>query len=128
MVSIHDVMTLRPVVVTPGASPKELTVGFDRHDFNASPVVPRSLLATRVKRIMRGGVVVVEPEDSPVVTAELMVETPLHSLPVVRWLHGSPRELVGMVSQGDLLRGLRLALTDGGAGAERTRPARARSP
>lgn len=58
---------------------------------------------------MRRGVVCVEPEDPVVVAADLMVETHLRSLPVVQRKSGGP-VLIGMVSQGDLLRGLRFEL------------------
>jgi CBS domain-containing protein len=61
---------------------------------------------------MRRGVVTVEPEDPVAVAADLMVETRLRSLPVVQRSPGAGRMLVGIVSQGDLLRGLRFVLAD----------------
>jgi acetoin utilization protein AcuB len=105
---------------------------FQEHDFNAFPVVDgggilrgivtkldllralkpnpalvlpptESLEEQPVDHIMRPGVVTVEPEDPAYAAAELMVESHLHSLPVVRRGGGSP-QLVGFVSRGDLLR------------------------
>jgi CBS domain-containing protein len=139
--SIHDAMTLRPITVTPGTTIGELMEAFDRHDYNAFPVVDdagglrgivtkldvlralrpvrdlelpdlRAVAARRVEDIMRPGVIAVEPEDPVVVAADLMVETRLRSLPVVQRSHGRPPVLVGIVSQGDLLRGLRFEMAD----------------
>jgi CBS-domain-containing membrane protein len=53
----------------------------------------------------------VEPEDPLIVAADLMVEARLHSLPVVHRA-GIVRDLVGIVSQGDLLRGVQAALVE----------------
>ena len=39
MLSVHEVMTLQPVTVTRRATIGELMGEFDRHDFNALPVV-----------------------------------------------------------------------------------------
>jgi CBS domain-containing protein len=136
MLAIHEVMTQRPITVTPGTTIGHVMGEFDRRDFNAIPVVdgggvlvgivtkldvlralrptpdgefptPDAVTSQRVDSIMRTGVVTVEPEDPVLEAADLMVETRLRSLPVVRRLHGSARRLVGIVSQGDLLRGLR---------------------
>lgn len=60
---------------------------------------------------MRHGVVSVEAGDPLVVAADLMVETRLRSLPVVRREPKGP-VLAGIVSQGDLLRGLRFELAE----------------
>lgn len=132
---VYEVMTRAPVTVTPSTTVAELMTLFDRHDFNAFPVLdakgvvsgivtkldvlrmlrPDQNLAVpgfatlgsgRVGDIMRRGVVCVEAEDPVVVAADLMVETRLHSLPVVRRNGGGPK-LMGIVSRGDLLRGLR---------------------
>lgn len=118
---------------------EETTVGealslFDRHDFNALPVVDRDgvlrglitkldllrllrpdasgripeladLAGRRVDELMRHGVVTVEPDDPVAVAADLMVATGLRSLPVVNRGSGLP-VLIGMLSRGDLLRGL----------------------
>ena len=140
MLAIHDVMTLRPVTLRAKATLGQVLEEFDRHDFNAFPVagedgavlvgivtkldalralrlraeagLAQSLTATLVEDMMRRGVVAVEPDDPVFVAADLMVETRLRSLPVVRRPRGSPPELVGIVSQGDLLRGLRFAVAD----------------
>jgi CBS domain-containing protein len=134
-------MTPTPVVATPEATVTELLGLFDRHDFNAFPVVNREgvlrgLLTKldllrlfrpdetgripaladvgdrRVTELMRHGVVTVEPDDPVAVAADLMVVSGLRSLPVVNRSTGLP-VLVGMVSRGDLLRALRVE-----AGAE----------
>jgi CBS domain-containing protein len=136
-------MTPAPVTVRPETTVAELMQAFDRYDFNAFPVVeesgalvgivtkldvlrlfrpvtglriPADVAAptVRVKKIMRRGVVNVEAEDPLVTAAELMVATRLRSLPVVRRGPGGPM-LVGIVTQGDLLRGLRFELAEQGA-------------
>lgn len=137
---IHQVMTTAPVTVQPMTTVTELLALFDRHDFNAFPVVaPDGTLrgivskldvlrllhpdehfrlpdakvigATRVAEIMRPGILTVEGEDPVVAAAELMVSTGRRSLPVVRRGSGWPK-LVGIVSRGDLLRGLRFELAE----------------
>jgi CBS domain-containing protein len=137
---IHQVMTTAPVTVNPMTTVTELLALFDRHDFNAFPVVaPDGTLrgivskldvlrllhpdehfrlpdakvigATRVAEIMRPGILTVEGEDPVVAAAELMVSTGRRSLPVVRRGSGWPK-LVGIVSRGDLLRGLRFELAE----------------
>lgn len=137
---IYEVMTPAPVTVSPDTTVAELMQAFDRHDFNAFPVVgdggalvgivtkldvlrlfrpvtglriPADVAAptVRVAKIMRPGVLNVEAEDPLVTAAELMVATRLRSLPVVRRGPGGPM-LVGIVTQGDLLRGLRFEIAD----------------
>lgn len=137
---VHQVMTTAPVTVNPMTTVMELLALFDRHDFNAFPVVaPDGTLrgivskldvlrllhpdeqfrlpdakvigATRVAEIMRPGILTVEGEDPVVAAAELMVSTGRRSLPVVRRGSGWPK-LVGIVSRGDLLRGLRFELAE----------------
>ena len=137
---VHQVMTTAPVTVNPMTTVTELLALFDRHDFNAFPVVaPDGTLrgivskldvlrllhpdehfrlpdakvigATRVAEIMRPGILTVEGEDPVVAAAELMVSTGRRSLPVVRRGSGWPK-LVGIVSRGDLLRGLRFELAE----------------
>lgn len=137
---IHEVMTRAPITVAPTTTIGDLMALFERHDFNAFPVVDArgevrgivtkldvlrllrpdaelripdfpTLFSGRVADIMRRGVVSVEPEDIAVMAADLMVETRLRSLPVVRRQDGE-RVLVGIVSQGDLLRGLRFELVE----------------
>ena len=137
---VHEVMTASPVTVRPGLGLLELIALFDRHDFNAFPVVsdqgallglvtkldvlralrpdaalriPDSdtLATVRVTDLMRRGILSVEAEDPVAAAADLLVETRLHSLPVVRRRGGAPI-LVGMVSRSDLLRGLRFELLE----------------
>jgi CBS domain-containing protein len=67
--------------------------------------------SARVHDIMRHGVVSVEAGDPLVVAADLMVETRLRSLPVIRREPKGP-VLAGIVSQGDVLRGLRFELAE----------------
>jgi CBS domain-containing protein len=152
MLTIHEIMTQRVVTVTPRSTIGDAMGEFDRHDFNALPVVddagmlvgivtkldvlralrpapdvelrsPQAVTSQRVEAIMRRGVVTVEPDDPLVVAADLMVETRLRSLPVVSRMRGLARRLVGMVSQGDLLRGLRLGLVEAQVTAGRAGPA-----
>jgi len=70
-----------------------------------------TISSTRVRDVMRPGVVTLEPGDSIVGVGDLMVETRLRSVPVVERRSGLP-VLVGIVSQGDLLRRLRFAMVD----------------
>ena len=135
---VLEVMSRKPITVTRQATVGDLMALFDRHDFNAFPVVDEEgalcgivtkldvlrllcpdwdlrvpgsemLTSARVADIMRPGVLSVEAEDPVVVAADLMVETRLRSLPVVRRGPGG-RELVGIVTQGVLLRGLRFEM------------------
>jgi len=141
-------MTREPITVTPATPIGDLLSLFARHDFNAFPVLDPggalrgivtkldvlrlfrpdpalriadypTLSAAHVADIMRRGIVSVEPDEPLIVAADLMVETRLHSLPVVH-RSGTVRNLVGIVSQGDLLRGIRAALVEPmyAAGAE----------
>jgi CBS domain-containing protein len=143
---VLEVMTRAPITVKPQTTVGELMALFDRHDFNAFPVVDdgetlsgivtkldvlrllrpdwgllvsdsRVLSSARVADIMRHGVVSVEAEDPIAAAADLMVETRLRSLPVVRRKSGGPR-LVGIVSQGDLVRGFRFELGGRGVGVQ----------
>lgn len=133
---VGDVMTPNPVTIGPDRTVAELMEVFLRHDFNALPVVDNecvllglvtkldllrllrpgetlqlpdwsSISDTPVEQIMRHGVISVELEDTAAVAADLMVATGLRSLPVVQRGPGDPM-LCGMLSRGDLLRGLRL--------------------
>jgi CBS domain-containing protein len=137
---VLEVMTRAPITVTARTTVGALMTLFDRHDFNAFPVVDEeggvcgivtkldvlrllrpdwdfevpdsdSIVTASVADIMRRGVISVEPADPIIVAADLMVETRLRSLPVVQRRGGGP-ELVGIVTQGDLLRGLRFELAD----------------
>ena len=140
---VLEVMTRTPITVTPQTTVGELMALFDRHDFNAFPVVESGdilagivtkldvlrllrsdwafqiwtadvMSSTTVADILRPGVVSVEADDPIVAAADLMVETRLRSLPVVQRNSGGP-VLVGIVSQGDLLRGFRFELTAPGS-------------
>ena len=136
---VLEVMTTAPVTVRLDTTVQELLELFDRHDFNAFPVVADGTLrdivskldvlrllhpdeqfrlppataigTTRVSAIMRPGTLTVEAEDPVVVAADLMVATGRRSLPVVHRGPGWPM-LVGIVSRGDLLRGLRFELAE----------------
>ena len=137
---VYDVMTRAPITVSPRTPVRDLIALFDRHDFNAFTVVDdrgivRGIVTkldvlrllrpdenlfvpglsqmgtARLSDIMRRGVVSVEAGDPLVVAADLMVETRLRTLPVVRREPNGP-VLVGIVTQGDLLRGLRFELAE----------------
>ena len=135
---VHEIMSRSPVSVRPSTTVGEMVELFDRHDYNAFPVTDASdalvgivtkqdlLRVLRPSRdlelpdahevsvkpvgdIMRPGVITLEGEDPIGVAADLMVETELRSIPVVQ--RGSGRaKLVGMVSRGDIIRGLRFAM------------------
>lgn len=137
---VDDVMTRAPITVTPVTTVRDLIALFDRHDFNAFPVVDDGgfvrgivtkldvlhllrpdpnlwaphlvkLGGARVEDIMRRSVVCVEARDHLVVAADLMVETRLRSLPVVQRRPEGPI-LAGIITQGDVLRGLRFELAE----------------
>jgi CBS domain-containing protein len=133
-------MTTAARTVSPDTSVGELLTLFERHDFNAFPVVNgvgelcglvttldllrllgpderlqlpdlRVLASRRVASLMRHGVVTVEGDEPVAVAVHLMIETGLRSLPVVH-RRGRGPELVGIVSRGDLLRGLKRELLE----------------
>lgn len=137
---VYNVMTRAPITVTPQTLVRDLIALFDRHDFNAFPVVDdrgivrgivtkldvlrllrpdenllvpglSKMASARVDDIMRHGVVSVEAGDPLVVAADLMVETRLRSLPVIRREPKGP-VLAGIVTQGDVLRGLRFEMAE----------------
>jgi CBS domain-containing protein len=139
---VHDVMSTSPVTVSPTTSVADLLARFDRHDFNAFPVVDdhghvvgvvskldvlnafladqempqaaQGAIATeRVEALMTREVIAVGPEDALVLAGELMVGAKLHSLPVLE-RRGGDSLLVGVVSRADVLRGLRHRLVDSG--------------
>jgi CBS domain-containing protein len=141
---VRDVMSTAPVTVTPATPVSDLLVLFDRHDYNAFPVVddhghvvgvvskldvmsgflaerkPSSQVAGGIAEVptdalMTHDVIAAGPEDSLVAAGQLMVEAKLHSLPVVA-RHGGEPVLLGIVSRGDILRGLRYRLEDARAG------------
>lgn len=132
--AVHEVMTVAPITVSPETRFDELLELFGLHDVGAFPVVgPDGVLlglvtkldllrpfvmrrpvpdvadiaAEPAKRLMRPGILALEAGDTLASAVELMVETRLHSLPVVR-RGGSAPVLVGLVSRGDLLRALML--------------------
>ena len=131
---VREVMTKEPLAVSRDMSIGELVILFDHHDYNGFPVVDEegvlagivtkldllgllrpddtqevpglaSVSQFPVERIMRHGIITVEPEDAIAAVADLMVETRLRSIPVVQRHSGKP-VLVGIVSRNDLLRRL----------------------
>jgi len=131
---VRDMMTTRPVTVTPNLGVLDLHQLFLKHDIEACPVVGdddillgivsrvdllRMLRPNRelpgldvsavssqtVKDIMRYGIVTVEPEDPLITAVDLMVETRLHALPIVH-RQRSERLVVGLISQDQVLRAL----------------------
>lgn len=133
---VRDVMSTAPVTVSAATPIAELLAWFDRHDFNAFPVVsdgaqvvgvvskldvlraflsagtPDAVAAVRAEALMTPEVVAVGPEDGVAAAGALMVGAKLHSLPVME-RRGGETLLVGVVSRGDILRGLRYGLEDG---------------
>ena len=130
--AVHEVMTTVPMTVSPETRFDELLELFGMHDVGAFPVVGpdgvllglvtkldllrpfvmrrpvpdvSELAAEPAKRLMRPGILSLEAGDTLLSAVELMVETRLHSLPVVR-RGGAAPVLVGIVSRGDLLRAL----------------------
>jgi CBS domain-containing protein len=140
MNAVYDMMSTSPVTVGPMTSIGNLLALFDRHDFNAFPVVdhynrlvgivskldvlklflgPRgstpasdAVATTYVAGVMRRKPVFVEPRDAITAAGNLMVKTKLRSLPVIERREGRP-VLVGMLSRGDVLRWLRSQLAEG---------------
>jgi CBS domain-containing protein len=128
-VIIEDVMTREIVIVRRNTKVGELKELFDKHDFNAFPVVEngdlvgivtkldfmrifsvgmkfslpryRELFAGEVGQIMREALVTLTPKDSVEKAVEYMVEFGLRSMPVVEG-----KKLVGMVSRKDLMQHL----------------------
>ena len=142
MSAVHEIMSTSPVTVGPATSVSELLVLFDRHDFNAFPVVDdrgrllgivskldvlerflsdgdsthgarEAVGTTAVQELMHHEVVSVEPGESLAAAGEVMVATGLRSLPVVDRRDDRP-VLVGMLSRGDVLRSLRFQMVEGG--------------
>jgi CBS domain-containing protein len=140
MNAVYDIMSSSPVGVEPTTSIGNLLALFDRHDFNAFPVVEqhnhlvgivskldvlRRLLdhrastrsatngvaTTCVADVMRRKAVFVNPRDAITAAGNLMVVTKLRSLPVIERREGRPL-LVGMLSRGDVLRWLRSQLVE----------------
>lgn len=130
--TVREVMTGNPVTVGLDATVTELEALMQREGIASCPVIdergelvgmasrvdllralrpsrelsirdPAELSRLRVRDIMRAGVVTVERDDPLVAAMDLMVDTRLHSLPVVHRGPGRP-VVVGLVTQGDLLR------------------------
>jgi len=141
---VHDVMSISPITVSPATLVSDLLSRFDRHDFNVFPVVDdrghvvgvlskldvlsaflghekppysahRTVAETRADALMTRDVIAVGPNDSLVTAGEVMVRAKLHSLPVIE-RRGGETLLLGIISRGDILRGLRYRLEDVAAG------------
>ncbi len=140
MIAVHEVMSTSPVTVEPTTLVADLLLLFDRHDFNAFPVLGQhgELLgivskldvlelfltgggsnsaegafgSARVEDLMRHEIVSVEGQESIAAAGATMVARKLHSLPVVERQDGRV-VLVGILSRGDILRGLRFQLVEG---------------
>jgi CBS domain-containing protein len=133
-VRIRDIMTTSPLTVRPELSLAALATLYEGHAVDSFPVVdlhgtlcgivtkldllrqlhpepsatapdPAEVAARTVESIMRPGTLTVEPDHPITAALDLMLETRFHNLPVVKRSAGPPR-LVGIVSQGDVLRAL----------------------
>ena len=131
---VQDVMSRDPLVVHREDDAEPLLTLFEKRDYNAVPVVDAEghLLGVVTKlsllRLLRGGRVAaisepsspsslrvgdvmdtrkvsVEPADDLDTVVRQMTRYRVRSVPVVE-RSGSRRRLVGMVSRGDLLRGM----------------------
>ncbi len=138
---VRDIMTSAPACVLPTTTIEELLRVFDAKDYNAFPVTdpsgellgivtkldllralqplvklttPQSLRLREktVESIMRRDVVTLEGADTIDAAANLMLETQLRSIPVIHRAMERPERLVGIVSRGDVIRGLRFAVQD----------------
>jgi CBS domain-containing protein len=135
MITVRDIMTTSPVSVKPTLHVRELIECFDEDAVHAYPVVradgtllgivtkldvlrlfrpatdPQTMAVGDVGErtvgdIMRRAVLTLQPSDALASAIDLMLETRLRSLPVVERPRGGPAVLVGMVSQGDVMRAL----------------------
>jgi CBS domain-containing protein len=131
---IREIMTTHPKTVGGKTAVTALRDLFVAYGFNAFPVVDEAdtllgivtkfdllrifrhdrrrilpdlsaLLAEHVEDIMRRGVVTVVPGDPVTAAVDRMLSSRLRSLPVVE-RRGGKEYLVGIVSRGDVLRGL----------------------
>lgn len=126
---IEEFMTRDVITVKRDTSVKELKELFERHDFNAFPVVENQeivgivtkldflkifsiglqfsmteywkLFAEKVADVMREAVVTVYPKDTLEKAVDYMVEFKLRSLPVV-----DNKKLVGIISRKDVIKHL----------------------
>jgi CBS domain-containing protein len=140
MTAVHEVMSTSPVTVTPTTSVADLLALFDRYDFNAFPVLDQhgrllgivskldvlelfltagasgqalgALITVRVESLMHPDIVSVEARKLISEAGAVMVSKSLRSLPVVERQEGGAI-LVGVLSRGDVLRGLRFQLLEG---------------
>lgn len=132
--SVAEVMTERPITVSPETPVTEAFDRMEEHGIATCPVVNeagelsgmlsrvdllRALRPSRelrlrgneevqhlpVRDVMRCGVVTVEPHDFLVAAIDLFMDTRLHALPVVRRGPGKP-VVVGIITQADALRHL----------------------
>jgi len=139
MIAVKEIMRTRPLTMGPRDTIAHAVELFERDDFNAIPVVDErgqlvgiltqlellhalrpapdvelasfpSVADMPVERVMRRGVIALEPNESLATAADIMLETRLRSLPVVERGKRGERILVGIVSQGDVLGALRTAL------------------
>lgn len=78
-----------------------------RADQHPDQRAEREVMKIEVGEIMRPGVVNIEGDIPIDVAADLMIQTNLRSLPVVYRERGKPPIVAGIVSRGDLIRGLR---------------------
>jgi CBS domain-containing protein len=85
----------------------ELFLGHPKDTSSAA----RALVATQVADVMCRKPVCVEPREALSAAGKLMVVTKLRSLPVVEQREGRP-VIVGILSRGDVLRGLRSELME----------------
>jgi acetoin utilization protein AcuB len=125
---VRDVMTPNPAVVHPDDAVGTVRELFDRHGFHAVPVVDaqgdlvglvtkqsfRRLARDRpgapapvaqIRDVMAHGTSFVEPADPLSAVVEEMTRKRVRSVPVIERAGGRLR-LVGIVSRGNLLRGL----------------------
>jgi CBS domain-containing protein len=138
MNAVHDTMSISPVTVQATTSIGDLLALFDRHDFNAFPVVGQhnrllgivskldvlklfvahralsgdDIATACVADVMQRRAVSVQPRDDIAAAGNLMVVTSLRSLPVTE-RRGRHSILVGMLSRSDVLRGLRFQIVEG---------------
>jgi CBS-domain-containing membrane protein len=132
--TVADVMTERPVTVGPETTVREILAVMESHGISSCPVVKPSgelcgivsqvdvlrafrpsrelalltlegVASQRAREVMRYGVVSLEPEDPLVAALDLLVDSRLHTLPVVRRGPGRP-VVVGLISQSDVIRHL----------------------
>jgi CBS domain-containing protein len=140
--TVRDVMTQRPFTVSPETRLADLRTLFETRDYNTFPVVDAAgtllgiatkldflrvfrpdvrgrnagveqLLELQVADVMRPGVITLEPDLPLAAAVDLMLESRLHSLPVVERRHGGAPVLVGILSRGDLLASLMSAAESG---------------